>query len=171
MIETWALLGKVDLFEQIHSRQGKYCSRAHLAEIIALLGPPPKCLVGREKEGFDGDSAPRLKIRRVRFAEVQMSSMGDPSSTPMVNIISIILRCGRKRQLISWPDEFLHKTPIPNAPNLADSVSFLAEGEKDRASGVCPEGASLATGGKDVGEATTRLSVAQMGARREMVIQ
>jgi len=38
-----------DLFRHIRSSQGAYDSRAHLAEMIALLGPPPRTLLDREK--------------------------------------------------------------------------------------------------------------------------
>ena len=38
-----------DLFRHIRSSQGAYNPRAHLAEMIALLGPPPKTLIDREE--------------------------------------------------------------------------------------------------------------------------
>ena len=38
-----------DLFRNICSSQGAYDPRAHLAEMIALLDPPPKTLIDREK--------------------------------------------------------------------------------------------------------------------------
>ena len=37
-----------DLFTHIRSSQGHYNVRAHLAEMIALLGAPPKILTNRE---------------------------------------------------------------------------------------------------------------------------
>lgn len=38
-----------DLFKHIRSSKGDYDVQAHLAEMIALLGPPPKELLDREK--------------------------------------------------------------------------------------------------------------------------
>lgn len=38
-----------DLFKHIRSSKGDYDARAHIAEMIALLGPPPKELLDREK--------------------------------------------------------------------------------------------------------------------------
>lgn len=38
-----------DLFRHSRSNQGAYNVRAHLAEMISLLGPPPKILLDREK--------------------------------------------------------------------------------------------------------------------------
>jgi hypothetical protein len=37
-----------DLFTHIRSDQGGYDVRAHLAEMFALLGAPPKILIDRE---------------------------------------------------------------------------------------------------------------------------
>ena len=37
-----------DLFRHIRSSKGAYDPRAHLAEMIALLGPPPRTLINRE---------------------------------------------------------------------------------------------------------------------------
>jgi hypothetical protein len=45
------------LFSQIHSSDGKYMAQNHLAQMIALLGLPPKKLVTRE-----------LEMRRWNFA-------------------------------------------------------------------------------------------------------
>jgi len=39
------------LFTRVHSVEGKYNGPAHLAEIIALLGPPPKKLIDQERDG------------------------------------------------------------------------------------------------------------------------
>jgi hypothetical protein len=42
-----------ELFRHTRSDQGAYIIEAHLAEMIALLGPPPKVLVDREKAWSD----------------------------------------------------------------------------------------------------------------------
>jgi len=57
--QVWNLVEKRDLFRQINSPGGIYNPHAHLAEMIALLGPPPKELLKREEEGC------RLKWRPV----------------------------------------------------------------------------------------------------------
>ncbi|KAJ9155425.1 CMGC protein kinase [Pleurostoma richardsiae] len=44
----WNFLENRDLFRDIRSSQGNYDSRKHLAEMVALLGPPPRELIGRE---------------------------------------------------------------------------------------------------------------------------
>ena len=50
-----------DLFREVHSHQGKYSGAAHIAEMIALLGPPPKELIDREKEGLRWNFRPEVE--------------------------------------------------------------------------------------------------------------
>lgn len=38
--------------------QGNYHPEAHLAEMIALLGPPPKAMIERERDGMEWRWAP-----------------------------------------------------------------------------------------------------------------
>jgi hypothetical protein len=59
-----------DLFRNILSSQGTYDSRAHIAEIIALLGPPPKVLVEREKRWSE-----------VKWSQPFLNSEGTPCHT------------------------------------------------------------------------------------------
>ncbi|KAK2809426.1 hypothetical protein FQN50_003885 [Emmonsiellopsis sp. PD_5] len=46
-ILLWDLIQGKELFHQVHSTQGRYNAKAHLAEMIALLGPPHPELVAR----------------------------------------------------------------------------------------------------------------------------
>lgn len=50
----WNLLEGKDLFNQVYDDQGRYSSCAHLAEMVALLGPPPRRLLdlSSEKLGY-----------------------------------------------------------------------------------------------------------------------
>lgn len=41
------------MFQHIRSSEGGYDVRAHLAEMIALLGPPPKVLLDAERRWSD----------------------------------------------------------------------------------------------------------------------
>lgn len=50
-----------DLFANIHSSDGKYLTQNHLAEMIALLGPPPRELVQRELEMRRWNVAPAVE--------------------------------------------------------------------------------------------------------------
>ncbi|KAH1426637.1 hypothetical protein KXX32_006082 [Aspergillus fumigatus] len=51
--KLWNILGSQELFKQVYDADGKYEARSHLAEMIALLGPPPKELLARSKTMSD----------------------------------------------------------------------------------------------------------------------
>ena len=48
VIQIWNMNGLEGFISHIRSGQGDYNVRAHLAEMIALLGTPPKILIQRE---------------------------------------------------------------------------------------------------------------------------
>ncbi|RDW83600.1 putative serine/threonine-protein kinase [Aspergillus mulundensis] len=43
----WNIIGATELFQKVQDAQGQYDAKSHLAEIVALLGPPPKELLKR----------------------------------------------------------------------------------------------------------------------------
>ncbi|KAF7164904.1 hypothetical protein CNMCM5623_009304 [Aspergillus felis] len=45
----WNILGSKELFQQVHDTNGQYDAKSHLAEMIALLGPPPRELLAKSK--------------------------------------------------------------------------------------------------------------------------
>ncbi|GIK04877.1 hypothetical protein Aspvir_008975 [Aspergillus viridinutans] len=45
----WNILGSRELFQQVHDTNGRYDAKSHLAEMIALLGPPPRALLAKSK--------------------------------------------------------------------------------------------------------------------------
>ena len=47
--QIWNLMENEDLFKNIRCKRGTYNGRAHLADMIALLGPPPTALLVEEK--------------------------------------------------------------------------------------------------------------------------
>jgi hypothetical protein len=47
--KLWNILGSKELFQQVHDTNGQYDAKSHLAEMIALLGPPPKVLLAKSK--------------------------------------------------------------------------------------------------------------------------
>jgi hypothetical protein len=50
-----------NLFTNLHSREGKYMPRNHLAQMIALFGPPPKELLVREHQMRSWNFAPAME--------------------------------------------------------------------------------------------------------------
>ncbi len=50
-----------ELFTKIHSSDGTYLPGTHLAQMIALLGPPPEQLLSRERETRKWNFAPPVE--------------------------------------------------------------------------------------------------------------
>ncbi|MCJ1401818.1 hypothetical protein MMC11_005035 [Xylographa trunciseda] len=108
----WSMLEgtATNLFSQIHSSNGKYMAQNHLAQMIALLGPPPKELVARE-----------LEMRRWNF---------DPAVENDENKL-----CHKAYQFYKGPffdseGTFLYPELIPTKLNLEDTITSLAGEEK-----------------------------------------
>ncbi|PYI04873.1 protein kinase, partial [Aspergillus sclerotiicarbonarius CBS 121057] len=105
----WNILGSKELFQQVHDPQGHYDAKSHLAEMIALLGPPPKELLAKSKA---------------------MSEHNWPQ--PITNNSGKL--CNNIQEFFGGPffnaeAEFQHTALIPSR-SLQDTISFL--GEKDR---------------------------------------
>lgn len=47
--QLWDLIHGKELFRNVHDAQGNYDAKSHLAEMIALLGPPPVKLIKRHQ--------------------------------------------------------------------------------------------------------------------------
>ncbi|OJJ74452.1 hypothetical protein ASPBRDRAFT_146493 [Aspergillus brasiliensis CBS 101740] len=43
----WDMIEGKELFQQIHDKQGRYVAKRHMAEMVALLGPPPPEIMQR----------------------------------------------------------------------------------------------------------------------------
>lgn len=53
--KLWNILGSKGLFQQVLDTNGRYDSKSHLAEMIALMGPPPGTLLARSKAMLEHD--------------------------------------------------------------------------------------------------------------------
>ena len=100
-----------NLLTHIRSSQGDYDVRAHLAEMIALLGAPPKILVDRE----------------IRWSEIRWSHAVPNSEGKL---------CQTAREYYGGPffdpeGEFMHKNLIPADVTLDNSILSL-QGEDKR---------------------------------------
>ena len=99
-----------DLFLNLRSSNGDYDVRAHLAEMIALLGSPPQKLIDRE-----------LYWSEVKWSHAVPNSEGK--------------LCQTAREYYGGPffksdGEFMHKGLIPTEIKLEDSVLSLRGKEK-----------------------------------------
>lgn len=45
--QLWDMIEGKELFRHIHNQQGRYDAKMHIAEMIALLGPPPPEVIQR----------------------------------------------------------------------------------------------------------------------------
>ncbi|KAL4940228.1 hypothetical protein BDV06DRAFT_197124 [Aspergillus oleicola] len=105
----WNIIGSTDLFNQAQDTHGRYDSKSHLAEMISLLGPPPKELLERS------DS---------------MSQQNWPQ--PVTNEMGEL--CNNAREFFGGPffsedGEFSYPDLVPQG-SLEHAVSFVEE--KDR---------------------------------------
>jgi serine/threonine protein kinase len=110
-MQIWNMMEGRDLFTHIRSGQGDYDVRAHLAEMIALLGAPPKILIDRE----------------IRWSEVTWSHAVPNSEGKL---------CQTAREYYGGPffnseGEFMHKELIPTDVRFEGSVLAL-DGEDKR---------------------------------------
>ncbi|OJJ52302.1 hypothetical protein ASPSYDRAFT_164905 [Aspergillus sydowii CBS 593.65] len=104
----WNILGSKELFQQVHDTNGRYDAKSHLAEMIALLGPPPRVLLAKSKA---------------------MSKHNWPQ--PVMNDVGEL--CNNAQEFFGGPffnaeDKFCHSDLIPSR-SLEDRIPFE---EKDR---------------------------------------
>ncbi|KGO70658.1 hypothetical protein PITC_055490 [Penicillium italicum] len=107
----WNILGSKDLFQQVYDTNDKYDAKLHLAEMIALLGPPPRELLAKSKA---------------------MAEHNWPQ--PVANDAGEL--CNNAQEFFNGPffnaeDEFQYSELIPSR-SLEDTAPFLEE--KDRES-------------------------------------
>lgn len=64
------------MFTNIHL-EGKYDSHAHIAAIIALLGPPPRNWLFERERTVHGTGDPPLRMPMVNFVKMPVHIMAD----------------------------------------------------------------------------------------------
>lgn len=127
MGKIWNLVERKDLFRQIHSSNGHYSSLAHIAEMIALLGLPPKELIDREKEGLRWRFRPEVENSEGKLCGNASEFYGGPFFDSE-GTISRILSNIDKTTIDFYLGEFKHKHLVPDGVNLSESVVSI-EGE------------------------------------------
>ncbi|BCS30544.1 putative protein kinase [Aspergillus puulaauensis] len=108
----WDLIGGEELFRHIHDQQGRYDAKLHIAEMIALLGPPPPEIMERYQSMRDF-TWPE-PIRPKREDDKVCSSAGEYFDGP----------------LFDDKGRFMYKELIPDR-KLVDTVPFLDEEDKE----------------------------------------
>ncbi|KAJ5050011.1 hypothetical protein NUH16_008538 [Penicillium rubens] len=107
---VWNIIEGTELFTQVQDANGRYDPKFHLAEMIALLGPPPKEVIERAE---------------------YMSQVGYPS--PIT--IGAGKPCKNAREVFGGPyfdkeGKFLHEELIPSR-KLEDTIPSLDDSERE----------------------------------------
>ncbi|KAK9320294.1 kinase-like domain-containing protein [Lipomyces orientalis] len=109
-ILLWDIIQGKELFYQVHDTQGHYDAKAHLAEIIALLGPPPPMLVARSHLMLGYKWPEPVKKEDGKVCESAEQYFGGP--------------------FFDEDGKFLHDDLIPDR-TLADTLPSLDEKERE----------------------------------------
>ncbi|KAK9235618.1 kinase-like domain-containing protein [Lipomyces kononenkoae] len=109
-ILLWDIIPAKELFHQVHDTQGRYDAKAHLAEIIALLGSPPPGLVARSHSMLGYKWPEPVKKEDGKVCESAEQYFGGP--------------------FFDEDGKFLHDDLIPDR-KLADTLPSLEEKESE----------------------------------------
>lgn len=125
--KSWNILGSKELFQQVHNRNGQYDAKLHLAEMIALLGPPPRVLLAKSKAMSEHNWPQPVTNSTGKLCKNAQEFFNGPffDAEGGLTTISYVRTCHTD----CVQDEFLHSELIPSQ-SLEDTALFL--GEKDR---------------------------------------
>ncbi|PYH75678.1 hypothetical protein BO82DRAFT_409357, partial [Aspergillus uvarum CBS 121591] len=105
----WNILGRQELFRQVQTADRRYDAKSHLAEMIALLGLPPKALLAKSKAMSEHSWLEPIPNNTGELCNNAQESFGGP--------------------FFDTEGEFQYKELTPSR-TLEDTTPFL--GEQDR---------------------------------------
>lgn len=76
--QAWNIGEGTELFTQVQDAGGNYASKAHLAEMIALLGPPPKKLLVMSESMAQAEWSPTITDDSGKVYENNRDYFGGP---------------------------------------------------------------------------------------------
>lgn len=127
--QLWDMIEGKELFQHVHDQEGRYDARLHIAEMIALIGPPPPEVLQRYQfmREYSWPNPVRREDGRVceTAEEYFCGPFFDEKGIPRVSI-SIGLLSGLRKIL----GRFLYEDLIPDR-RLYDTLSFLGEEDKE----------------------------------------
>ncbi|GKZ69739.1 hypothetical protein AnigIFM50267_004964 [Aspergillus niger] len=106
----WDLTEGKELFQHIHNKQGRYVAKLHMAEMVALLGPPPPEIMQRYQYMREYPWPEPVRREDDRLCETAEEYFDGP--------------------FFDTNGRFLHEDLIPNR-TLGDAVSFLEVEERE----------------------------------------
>ncbi|BCS28512.1 putative serine/threonine-protein kinase [Aspergillus puulaauensis] len=107
----WNIIGNTELFQQVHDTDSLYTAKPHLAEMVALLGPPPTQLIARSDIMAQHDWPEPVRGATGKLCSNGREFFGGP--------------------FFNEEGDFLHEDLMPTRA-LQDTIPFVDE--KDRAS-------------------------------------
>ncbi|GIK01903.1 hypothetical protein Aspvir_005944 [Aspergillus viridinutans] len=109
-VMVWNIIEGTELFTQVQDAEGNYDPKAHLAEMIALLGPPPKKLLVMSDSMAQVEWSPAITDERGKIYKNNREYFGGP--------------------FFDDDGKFLYDDLIPTR-KLEDSVPSLETGDKE----------------------------------------
>lgn len=76
--QAWNIVEGRELFTQVQDARGNYDSKAHLAEMIALLGPPPKKLLVMSDSTAQAEWSPAITDESGKIHKNNRDYFGGP---------------------------------------------------------------------------------------------
>lgn len=131
----WNLLEDISLFERPAGGDGEYDAHVHLAQMVSLLGDPPKLVIERERLLRQN----RLKKSILNARGKECMNMNEFWGGPFFDddgLLNPLIFVGKKRhnRLISYIalDSIMRKDLIRREITLADTVKHLQGDDKEQ---------------------------------------
>lgn len=133
--QTWNLLEDMSLFERPAGDDEEYDAHVHLAQMVSLLGDPPKLVIERERLLRQN----RLKKSILDARGKECMNMNEFWGGPFFDddgLLNPLIFVGKKRhnRLISYIalDSIMRKDLIRREITLADTVKHLQGDDKEQ---------------------------------------
>ncbi|KAI2706405.1 hypothetical protein DTO012A7_5177 [Penicillium roqueforti] len=107
---VWNIIEGTELFTQVEDTNGRYDAKSHLAQMIALLGPPPKGVIERADHMSQVDFPTPIRIEAGKLSKNARELFGGP--------------------YFDEEGKFLHEELIPSR-KLEDTIPSLDDSERE----------------------------------------
>jgi hypothetical protein len=127
--QLWDMIEGKELFRHIHDQEGRYDAKLHIAEMIALLGPPPPEVIQRYQYMREYSWPKPIRREDGRVCETAEEYFCGPffdkngiTKLPISNVLF-----SDSRNILG---RFLYEELIPDR-KIGDTASFLGGEEKE----------------------------------------
>ena len=84
--KAWNIIEGTELFTQVEDADGRYDAKSHLAEMIALLSPPPKEVIERADDMSQVDYPFPIRLAAGKLSKNARELFGGPYSMKKVSL-------------------------------------------------------------------------------------